>query len=115
MDEWIRLAKALSDESRVRTLLFLQEGDLCACRIIKMLDLAPSTVSAHMAILQRAGLVEVRKDGRWRHYRLAGRTASPLAKGFVRFLRKRLADDPTFLEDKEHLAELPAPETLACA
>jgi len=103
MEEWLTLAKALSDENRVRTLLFLQDGELCACRIVEMLDIAPSTVSAHMAVLQRARLVEVRKDGRWRHFRLARRSASPLARKLLDIARKTLENDALVVEDEKRL------------
>lgn len=103
MDEWIRLAKALSDENRLRALMALDRGELCACRIIEMLDVAPSTLSAHMAVLQRAGLVNVRKEGRWRHYRLAGRKASPLARKLLKLARKDMETDPRVVEDGRRL------------
>lgn len=48
----------------------LREGELCVCRIIELLQLAPSTVSKHLTILKQAGLAEGRKEGRWMHYRL---------------------------------------------
>jgi len=71
MQDLIAMTKALADETRVRALMSLAEGELCVCQIIEVLDLAPSTVSKHMSILQGAGLVQRRKDGRWCYYRLA--------------------------------------------
>lgn len=88
------IASALSDESRVRILAYLGGGELCLCQVIQMLGLAPSTVSKHMAILAAAGLVEMRKEGRWRYYRLAGRGASAPARGALRWLAEGLRDDP---------------------
>ena len=61
MDEIINIAKALSDSNRIRTLLALRKQELCVCRIIEILNLAPSTVSKHIAVLKNAGLVESRK------------------------------------------------------
>jgi DNA-binding transcriptional ArsR family regulator len=49
----------------------LRGGGLCACQVTSVLQLAPSTVSAHLADLRRAGLVVERKDGRWVTYSLA--------------------------------------------
>jgi ArsR family transcriptional regulator len=68
---FIAVTKALSDSNRVRTLMFLQGGELCLCQIIEMLGLAPSTVSKHMAVLHNARLIESRKEGRWVFFRLA--------------------------------------------
>lgn len=44
--------------------------EVCACRFSEGLGIAPSTVSHHMAVLRRAGLVTSRKDGQWVHYTL---------------------------------------------
>ncbi len=71
MKEFLYIAKAVADESRARILMLLRRDELCVCQIVDALELAPSTVSKHMALLTQAGLVNVRKDGRWRYYRLA--------------------------------------------
>jgi ArsR family transcriptional regulator, arsenate/arsenite/antimonite-responsive transcriptional repressor len=70
MREFLAIASALADENRTRTLLFLRRGEMCVCQIVEMLALAPSTVSKHLWILQQAGLVQSRKEGRWIYYRL---------------------------------------------
>lgn len=65
----VRVHKALAHPARVRILAMLRTGELCACQIAAVLALAPSTVSAHLAELRRAGLLAERKEGRWVHYR----------------------------------------------
>ena len=71
IDQFVAVTKALSDSHRVRAFMALRKGELCACQIIELLELAPSTVSKHMSILKQAGLVDSRKDSRWVYYRLA--------------------------------------------
>jgi DNA-binding transcriptional ArsR family regulator len=73
MSQIIELARALSDEHRVRALIALKNRELCVCQIMAMLCLAPSTVSKHMSILKQAGLVDSDKRGRWVYYRLPDR------------------------------------------
>jgi ArsR family transcriptional regulator len=70
MNRVVSIAKALGDETRVRAVLALRGGERCACQLVKLLGLADSTVSKHMAILKAVGLVESRKSGRWVYYRL---------------------------------------------
>jgi len=106
MKEFMSVAKALADENRVRTLLFLRGGELCVCQIIEMLGLAPSTVSKHMAVLHQAGLVESRKEGRWIYYCLAERGASPCVREAIRWVEKCLAADPQVLQDAKRLAKV---------
>lgn len=64
--------KAAGHPARLRILAMLRSGELCVCQITAVLELAVSTVSAHLADLKRAGLVAEHKDGRWVSYRLAG-------------------------------------------
>jgi len=71
----VRTTKALADENRIRILGALKGRELCVCQIISLLNLAPSTVSRHLSILRNARLISSRKQGRWMHYRLAGRDA----------------------------------------
>ena len=99
MKQVLAIAKAMADSNRARVLMFLRAGELCVCQIMEMLDLAPSTVSAHLNVLHRAGLLESRKDGRWIYYRLAGPNASSRVRDGLRWLQKSLADDPQIAQD----------------
>ena len=63
--------KAAGHPARLRILSMLRPGGLCVCQVTAVLDLAVSTVSAHLAELKRAGLVVEHKDGRWVTYSLA--------------------------------------------
>lgn len=65
------IAAALGEPNRIKALAMLRQGELCVCDLTEGLALSQSTVSNHMAILKRAGLVESRKDGRWMHFRIA--------------------------------------------
>ena len=80
MIEFIETTKAISDPNRVRALIALRGRELCVCRIIELLQLAPSTVSKHLTILKQAGLIEGRKEGRWMHYHLPDDKSSEACK-----------------------------------
>jgi len=103
MRDVLYVTKALSDESRVRILMFLRDGELCVCQIIEMLGLAPSTVSKHMAILVQAGLVERRKNGKWHYYRLSGEEASVLVQDAMKWAQIALVKSPVVSEDAKRL------------
>src|SRR4051812_10347121 len=68
MQEFMAITKALSDPNRVRVLLALRGGELCVCQITELFGFAPSTVSKHLSILHRAGLIQSRKAERWVYY-----------------------------------------------
>ncbi|HBR92568.1 metalloregulator ArsR/SmtB family transcription factor [Coraliomargarita sp. SDUM461003] len=72
MNDLMNMTKALADESRVRVIAALsRHEELCGCQVVELLRLATPTVSRHMAVLQSAGLVQSRKEGRWVYYALA--------------------------------------------
>lgn len=99
MKDFLNITKALSDETRVRALLGLAEGELCVCQIVAMLELSPATVSKHMSILQNAGLVERRKEGRWHFYRLAGADAPAMVREVLDWTLAHIARDKRIVDD----------------
>ena len=68
-----QIAKALASPVRVRILRILEEGERCGCELVPLLNLDPSVISRHLAVLSRAGLVESRCDG----VRVLWRMANP--------------------------------------
>ena len=65
------LFKGFADPTRIRILSLLAAGELCVCDIVELLELSQPTVSRHLAYLRRCGLVEVTRDWKFAHYRLA--------------------------------------------
>jgi DNA-binding transcriptional ArsR family regulator len=107
MKEFMSIAKALADDNRVRILMFLRDGELCVCQIIEMLQLAPSTVSKHLAILRSAGLIDSRKKGRWIYYHLPTEP-SAVAAGAIRWVRESLEHDRRVNADDRELKRVRA-------
>ena len=108
--------KAAGDPTRTRILKMLETRELCVCQIQAVLQLAPSTVSKHLALLKASGLVDDRKDGRWVHYALAAEDHNPYAKDVLRLIRRALARDPKILEDCRRLKDvLKVPVADLCA
>jgi len=105
MDKFIETAKAISDPNRVRALMALRDRELCVCRIIELLQLAPSTVSKHLSILKQAGLIKGRKEGRWMHYRLPDDSASTAWKTLA-WVFKSLEHSPDIEADSKRLTQI---------
>src|SRR5215475_4688999 len=99
MRDVVTIAKALSDENRVRIVVMLDGRELCVCQVIEFLALAPSTVSKHLAILKQARLIDGRKDGRWMYYRLADDDAPQAAHEALRWTLHTLEGDKRTGED----------------
>ena len=103
MKEFVAIARALSDPGRLRALCALRGGELCVCQLISLLELAPSTVSKHLSVLNQAGLVDSRKQGRWVYYRLPDEPVSPVAAGMTAETFRALADDEQIRRDEARL------------
>jgi len=82
-----RMFRAFADETRLRVLQLLSNGELCVCDLMSAVDAPQSKMSRHLAYLKRAGLVLDRKQGKWRHYSLA-KPANALHKGLLACLDK---------------------------
>ena len=106
LNAFIAVAQAVADETRTRALALLARGELCVCQIVEVLRLAPSTVSQHMTLLHRAGLVERRKEGRWHYYRLASRGSLPRVRMALRWVRSAVADDARIAADRRLLSKV---------
>ncbi len=103
MQRFLAITKAISDESRLRALLSLRDGELCLCQIIEVLGLAPSTVSKHMDMLYQAGLVQRRKEGRWHFFRLVNHQADPVVRRAIRWILESLQDEAVVIGDAKKL------------
>ena len=66
----IRLYRALGDESRLRILKLLAEGDRYLTEIANELELSKPTIKHHLASLRSAGLVTVTDQGNMTYYSL---------------------------------------------
>ena len=106
MRDLLGITKALADENRIRVLMALRGGELCACQITELFGLAPSTMSKHLSVLYQAGLVESRKDGRWIYYRLPRNGEVPGVREAIRWLEGSVADEPRVVEDGQRLKKI---------
>jgi ArsR family transcriptional regulator len=70
MEKILPIFKALSDETRLRILSLIKEGEICVCDIAETLNMTQPNISFHLSMLKEAGLIKDRKNGRWTHYSL---------------------------------------------
>lgn len=66
--------KALSEPARLSLLNLIQAqpgGEACVCNLVDPLGLAQPTVTHHLQVLHRAGLLHREKRGVWVYYRVA--------------------------------------------
>ena len=83
-----RILQAIADPTRRHILQALKERGgcsigkdvgLCASDIEERVHLSQPTISHHMAILKKVGLVEAKKQGQWMWYRRNEKAITKLA------------------------------------
>lgn len=110
MEYVLSINKALSDRNRLRIVAALSNyGELCACQITEMLQVTGATASRHLSLLQTAGLLDSRKEGRWIYYSLnaclgpAG-SLQPIGE----WLQHQFQQSQNVFEDMKHLEAIVA-------
>jgi len=66
-----RFFKALADENRIRILKLLMLREMCVCELMVALNLTQPTTSHHLGILEKEGLINRVKRGKWAYYSIA--------------------------------------------
>jgi ArsR family transcriptional regulator len=114
MNDVVTTLKALSDETRLRILKLLEQGELCVCEIVAAFDAGQPRVSFHLAALRNAGLVKDRREGKWMYYRIDD---SDLFKRFLLLSVLERIPEKILKEDRQRLKEFQgtAPESVAGA
>jgi len=101
MKDVINICKALSDETRLRIIKILENGELCVCDINAALDIIQPKGSFHLKVLKRTGLIKDRKQGKWMYYSI--NSADPFKKFLILSVSDRMRDD-VVEQDKKRLS-----------
>jgi ArsR family transcriptional regulator len=94
------LFKGFADPTRIRILNLLTAGELCVCDITDILGLPQSTASRHLGYLLRAGLVEVARQWKFSHYRLAA-PSNPVHRNLLRCARESFPEISSLERERE--------------
>lgn len=80
LDDEVEIFAALANTTRYGAvrLLVAADGEVCACDLAPPLDVSQSAISHALSRLFAVGLVERRKQGRWRYYQ-----ATPIAEDLI--------------------------------
>ena len=81
---------ALGDGTRLKMLKLIADEELCSCEVMAALELTQPTTSHHLGILERAGLLTSKRNGKWVFYKIANSTVQNLInRGF------RMMEEPS--------------------
>lgn len=105
MEQWVQLFKALSDETRLRIVALLTQGELCVCDLMDVLEEPQSKISRHLGYLKHSGLTYSKRVGVWMHYGLR-EGADERSDQLVCFLREELLTLSQSRKDIDRLRQL---------
>jgi len=74
---------SIGDATRLKILKLMGEEELCSCEVMAALELTQPTTSHHLGILERAGVLSSRRNGKWVFYQISSpKVRAWLTKGF---------------------------------
>jgi ArsR family transcriptional regulator len=95
------LFRALGHPARIRILELLMTGDQSVSSLLGEIGLEPSTLSQHLAVVKRTGLVESSRKGNAVTYRLADASVGQLLAAARNVLTSTLGKTRLALEELE--------------
>ena len=98
----IKIYRCLCDETRLRILNLLKDGELCVCHLQESLGEPQVKVSKHLAYLRTHGLVAARRNANWMIYSLPPRPSKELAANLA-CLQDCSRENPVFKADASKL------------
>ena len=115
MDKLLDVLKALSDETRLRIINLLYEGELCVCDVMEVLQISQAKASRHLIYLKNAGLAKDRKAAQWAYYSLSKDESLKFIDSLVYDNLRKLEAYNTDLDNlKEWLARKNKPTQCTC-
>src|SRR4051812_17990558 len=72
MPDTLKLLRALADSTRLRIIALLEGAELSVQELQEITRLGQSRISTHLGLLQEAGVLESRREGKRTFYKLCG-------------------------------------------
>lgn len=69
----VAFAQALADPTRWRIIQLLLDEALCVCELADVLGMPQSSVSSHLQVVRKSGLLASERCGKWVYYRVEPR------------------------------------------
>lgn len=71
MKNVVLFAHALSDETRWRIVHLIFNEPMCVCELADILDMPQSSVSSHVQVIKKGGILDSERCEKWIYYRVA--------------------------------------------
>lgn len=95
-----KIFKALSEPIRLQILKMISCKEMCSCNLLEYLSISQSTLSHHMKVLMKCGLVTGRKEATWTHYSINKKVVNDL-NNFIFTLTQSTSDCICYSSESE--------------
>jgi ArsR family transcriptional regulator len=96
---------ALADKTRLRLLNLIGDDEVCVCFFVEVIGTNQPKISRHLAYLKRAGLVSMRKNWKWSHYRITEPQNEYAAEVFKK-VREWILNDKEMIQDRKEMVKI---------
>ncbi|WP_438483368.1 ArsR/SmtB family transcription factor [Oleiharenicola lentus] len=96
----VQIYQCLCDETRLRILNLLHDGELCVCHFQEILGEPQVKISKHLAYLRARGMVEARREANWMIYSIPEKRSKELSANLA-CLQDCTSEHKTFIRDRQ--------------
>jgi len=106
MRELVKVAKALSDETRIRMLKLLLEKDICVCEMQEIFPMSQSQVSRNLKTLMDAGFLKRWREGKCVVYEAERNSSNTFCRALLDALAVSFNNSEAVSRDRERLQQV---------
>lgn len=70
MENIVAFSRALADATRWRIVRLVLDQALCVCELADIMEMPQSSVSSHVQVIRKAGLLQSEKCEKWTYFRI---------------------------------------------
>ncbi|MFZ2153215.1 MAG: metalloregulator ArsR/SmtB family transcription factor [Microgenomates group bacterium] len=85
-----RIYKSLADKNRRAILIMLKDKEMTVNQMLANLEIGQATLSSHLSVLKKSGLVKSRVEGKLRIYCRCGNVLYDLLKDIDKMMTKNV-------------------------
>jgi ArsR family transcriptional regulator, arsenate/arsenite/antimonite-responsive transcriptional repressor len=86
-------SRVLADPTRWRIVRLVMDEALCVCELADILEMPQSSVSSHVQVIRKAGLLESEKCEKWTYFRI-----EPKYRELIGIMEKYFESDDSILK-----------------
>lgn len=113
MTNLVAFAQALADGTRWRIVQLLFNEPMCVCELADILQMPQSSVSSHVQVIKKSGMLDSERCEKWIYYRVAV-NHRPLLRNLAEFFEVYPASDATLRGDAKRAVKRLAERDESC-